>query len=173
VTDQQPLPRPDEQSVGDLWTAYRMTQSRIGNSAVPEQPPVAESFGDSPVLADELLDLVLSGTKRATAALVVEFEYESEPLPRIGSHWIACDGAGRARAVLRSRQLRVGPVHSVDAAFAWDEGEGDRTLDDWLRGHRSYFRRRCAQLGIAYSDDLEAVFERFTVVWPPDLADDD
>jgi uncharacterized protein YhfF len=150
-----------------MWAAYREA-----NPQVPDEgTPVVEYFGDSPELADELLDFVTNGPKRATAALVVEFEAEAEPLPRIGSHWIACNGKGTPQIVIRSTELRVGPVSSVDEKFAWDEGEYERTLESWLENHRGYWQRSCGRLGIEYSDELECVFERFRVVWPPELAD--
>ena len=95
-----------------------------------------KAFGDSVELADELLALVLHGPKRATAGLVAEFTADEERLPRIGGHWIVCDGRGVPQAVLRTVGLRLGVVESVDDAFAWDEGEGDRTRADWLRGQR-------------------------------------
>lgn len=72
---------------------------------------------------------------------------------------------------MRTRELRVGPLHTVDAQFAWDEGEYERTLESWLDNHRRYWRRECEQLGITFSDDLEVCFERFSVVWPPELSD--
>jgi uncharacterized protein YhfF len=122
-------------------------------------------------MADELVALVLAGTKRATAALVADFAAEGEPLPRIGGHWVACDGAGVPRCVLRSVDLRLGPLASVDDAFAWDEGEGERTRDSWLAVHLNYFARTQAARGEVWSDDLEVVFERFSVVWPPEFAD--
>jgi uncharacterized protein YhfF len=43
------------------------------------------AFGDRPVLADELLALVLAGPKRAAAALVVHFERAGDPLPETAS----------------------------------------------------------------------------------------
>jgi uncharacterized protein YhfF len=151
-----------------LWRDY--TASRTAPAPPEEEPPV-EQFGDSAALADQLLDLVLAGTKRATAGLVADFVHESEPLPRIGGHWIVCDGAGVPRAILRSTELRIGPLASVDDAFAWDEGENDRTRAGWLAGHLAYFTRTQQARGAAWSDDLEVVFERFRVVWPPEVAD--
>ena len=90
---------------------------------------------------------------------------------RIGDHWIVADGDGIARGVLRSIELRIGRLDSVDVRFAWDEGEGDRSLDWWLDAHRRFFQRSCARIGITIDspDDLDAldvVFERFAVVWP-------
>ncbi|MGZ5402904.1 MAG: ASCH domain-containing protein, partial [Aeromicrobium sp.] len=128
-------------------------------------------FGDSAELADELLELVRNGPKRATAGLVAEFLHDNEPLPRIGSHWIVADGAGVARVVLRSTELRIGRLDSVDARFAWDEGEGDRSREWWLDVHRRFFRRTCLRIGITLDDPadvdgLEVVFERFDTVWP-------
>ena len=47
----------------------------------------------------------------------------------------------------------------------------DRSLESWLDGHRRFFRRECERIGIAFSERLEVVFERFSIVWPPELAD--
>ena len=154
----QPIDTP---SADALWSSYLAEQPEHADAT----PPV-ERFGDSAALADELLHLILHGPKRATAGAVAEFRHEGQPLPRIGGHWIVADGHGLARAVLRSIELRLGPFRSVDAQFAWDEGEDDRSLESWLREHRRYFRRSCARIGIDYSDDLELVFERFVVAWP-------
>jgi uncharacterized protein YhfF len=150
-----------------MWLDYRATRPDLP----PEDDVVVEAFGDGPALADELIAVVVDGPKRATAGLVADYAADGERLPRVGSHWVACDGSGKPRAVLRTTELRVGPLSSVDAQFAWDEGEDDRTLESWLDGHRRYFRRQCERIGIEFSDDLEVCFERFTVVWPPDSAD--
>jgi ribonuclease BN (tRNA processing enzyme)/uncharacterized protein YhfF len=150
-----------------MWSSYREANPDLPDET---EPPV-ECFGDGPALADELIAFVTDGPKRATASLVAAFAADGEPLPRVGGHWVACGGDGQPRVVLRSHELRVGPLSSVDARFAWDEGEYDRTLESWLDGHRRYFRRECERLGTEFSDDVEVVFERFSIVWPPALAD--
>jgi uncharacterized protein YhfF len=150
-----------------MWADYRADHPHLPDEG---EPPV-ECFGDSPELADELIAFVTDGPKRATAGLVAAYAADAEPLPRIGAHWVACDGSGAPQVVLRTHELRVGPLRSVDAQFAWDEGEYERSLESWLDGHRRFFRRECERIGIEFSDDLEVVFERFGIVWPPDLAD--
>jgi uncharacterized protein YhfF len=169
VTDhvRTPLPPLDRDAAERMWREY--VAAHPARAAVDDEHPV-EAFGDSVELADELIGLVLHGPKRATAGLVADFAVEGEPLPRIGGHWIACDGSGAPRAVLRTTELRIGPIESVDDAFAYDEGEGDRTRDDWLRGHRAYFTRTCAARGEQFTDGHEVVFERFAVAWPPGSA---
>jgi ribonuclease BN (tRNA processing enzyme)/uncharacterized protein YhfF len=164
--------RADEVPV-DVTAGRRMWREYLAatpGSPVEGEVPV-ESFGDGAALADELIGFVVDGPKRATAGLVASYVADGDPLPRVGGHWVACDGSGKPRAVLRSTELRLGPLSSVDEQFAWDEGEYDRTLATWLEGHRRYFRRECERLGVEFSDEVEVCFERFTVVWPPDLAD--
>jgi uncharacterized protein YhfF len=156
----------DEAAGRAMFAEYRAAHPHLP----PEDEVVVECFGDSPALADELIAFVVDGPKRATAGLVPAYAADGEPLPRIGSHWVACDGSGRPRVVLRTLELRVGPLRSVDAQFAWDEGEYDRTLESWLEGHRRYFGRECERIGIEFSDDVEICFERFRVVWPPEQA---
>jgi uncharacterized protein YhfF len=130
----------------------------------PARPaPAASCFGDMVELADELIDLVLAGTKRATASAVEHLEADGEPLPQVGGLWIATDGSMRPRALLETTDVRIGPLSSVDDAFAWDEGEGDRTRASWLDAHTRYFSRTLATAGLAFHPDIPVVFERFTV----------
>ncbi|WP_152194377.1 ASCH domain-containing protein [Georgenia subflava] len=151
-----------------MWAQYSAARPDVVRSS-PEY--TIDRFGDSVELSDALLGLVVHGSKRATADLVDEFAARGEELPRLGSHWIACDGSGVPRVVLRSVELRVGTISSADEAFARDEGEDDRTLASWLTEHRRYWTRTCAARGATFTDTDEIVFERFRVVWPPELAD--
>lgn len=167
MTGSEPTPV-DRDAAAVMWQAYAKAHSEVVHAA-PDY--TVERFGDSDALADELLAYVLDGPKRATAALVDDFVAEGEPLPRVGSHWIACDGSGRPRVVIRSIELRIATFDDVDAAFAHDEGEDDRTLERWRANHRRYWERTCAARGATWSESDEIVLERFRVVWPPEHAD--
>ena len=132
----------------------------------PASLTAVEHFGDSAAMADDLLALVLAGTKTATAGLARTFELSGEPLSKPGDHWVVLDGQDSPRCVLRTVQVRVGLLESVDAAFAWDEGEGDRTREYWLDAHRRAFLARAEREGLPYDEQRDlVVFERFKVVW--------
>jgi len=112
------------------------------------------AFGDSPALADDLLDLVLKGVKTATCST------EDEPnISKPGERWIVRDGRGRARCVIESTEVTFRRYDEVDATFARDEGEGDRSLVYWRDAHRRYFTR----LG-KFSEHMMLMCERFRLV---------
>jgi uncharacterized protein YhfF len=157
-----PLPAIDLDAVSSFWS--RATASGAVAEGTP-LPSLIEPFGDSVELADELIDLVVHGPKRATASAMVDYEIEQRTLPEPGLLSIATDGSGTARAVLRTTEVRVGPLASVDDAFAWDEGEGDRTRASWLTDHETYFRRYLPTIGVEFDPDMSTVFERFEVVY--------
>lgn len=157
-----PLPPVDTDQVAAFWQRFLATGTVEPGTPVPG---VVEPFGDSADLADELLELVIHGPKRATAGAVADYEREGAPLPRPGTLSIATDGTGRARAVLRTTDVRVGPLNSVDDAFAWDEGEGDRTRAAWLADHERFFRRYLPTVGVDFHPDMATVFERFEVLF--------
>jgi uncharacterized protein YhfF len=129
------------------------------------------AFGDGPEMATELAELTVAGIKRATAGLVRQFGPDEEPPPVVGGHVILLDGAKRPRAIWRTTEVRTGPLNSVDERFARDEGEGERTREGWLFNHRLFFGRRAAARGFQMHDEIETIFERFEVVWPPEIAD--
>ena len=128
-------------------------------------------FGNSKKMADELLALVLIGQKRATASLLRDYPPGGDLLPREGDHVVICDGDDVPRAIYRSTDISVKRLDQIDAGFAWDEGEGDRTLPDWYDGHARYFRRQAAEEGFAFDPSIPTVFERFILIWPPEHAD--
>ena len=125
-------------------------------SGVPEPYRGLRSFafGDRPQLADELLALVLSGVKTATCST------EDEPNTSTpGERWIVLDGRGIPRCVIESTEVSYRRFGEVDAAFAHDEGEGDRSLAYWRQAHRNYFGRQGK-----FSEDMMLMCERFRLV---------
>ena len=150
----------DQTAVEAMWASY------VADSGYDGPLVMAFAFGDSAELADELGLLVLHGPKRATAELVQAFVAQDEPLPQVGDRCLVLGGDGRPLAIVRTTDVRVGPLWSVDGRFAWDEGEGDRTRAWWLDAHTRFFSRQCAAMGSRFSDDIGVVFERFELVWP-------
>ena len=94
------------------------------------------AFGDGPELADELLALVMKGVKTATCST------EDEPNTSTpGERWIVLDGHGTPACVIETTEVTYRRYNEVDAAFAYEEGEGDRSLAYWREAHRTYFGR--------------------------------
>ncbi len=153
-----PLVTPDPDAVAACWARFRTATGVTG------EPADVFAFGDSPAMADALADLVVRGPKRATAGPAADHA-EDGRLPEAGDHAVVVRGDGTPAAVLRTTEVRVGPLSSVDDTFARDEGEGDRTRDSWVAAHQAFVRRWCAATGRAVEDDPELVFERFAVVW--------
>ncbi|PFG43851.1 uncharacterized protein YhfF [Isoptericola jiangsuensis] len=154
-----------------FWESARPKAGRTSHGgAVGERsenvvPPPAWAFGDSPVLADELLGLVLAGTKTATASALWEFEAAAEPLPRKGDLSIVLDGAGSPRALIRTDAVETVPFDEVTAEHARREGEDDLTLESWRAGHEAYWRRTLEATGHAFDRSMPVVCERFTVLY--------
>ena len=137
----------------------------LGETALTAAAPQVWAFGDNPELADELLALVLSGLKTATADLAVVYQEAGEPVPVAGDLSIVLDGAGAPRALLRTTKVDVVPFSAVTAEHARLEGEGDRTLATWRAEHERYWRRNMPA-GSSFSEDVLVVCERFTLLHP-------
>jgi uncharacterized protein YhfF len=148
-----------------FWGAFR------SSSGLDHDRYDVVAVGDGAEMAEELADLAFRGSKRATACLLRDVESGGESMPVAAEHVVVVDGRGQPRCIWPTTEVAVKPLIEVDESFARDEGEGNRTRDDWLRGHRSYFSRQAARGGFDFHDPIETVFERFIVVWPPAVAD--
>ena len=131
----------------------------------------AFQFGDSAALADELGQLVLSGTKRATTGSVWSFEASGKRPPRPGDLSVVLDGQGAPLCIIETARVDVMPFDEVSAEFAAVEGEGDGSLAFWRQAHIAYFTRECQREGRTFSGGMAVACERFSVVWPAERAD--
>ena len=144
-----------------FWNSFLAAQPERRLSA---QPVDAFAFGDSPEMADRLGRLVYDGIKTATTSALWSYE-SGEPLPQAGELSVVLGGDKQPLCVIEMLEVRVIPFAEVDAAFAFDEGEGDRSLDYWREAHRQFFRRALPE-GRTFDEQMPVVCERFSKAYP-------
>ena len=137
-----------------------------GEHAAGAQPPPAWSFGASAADADELLALVLAGTKTGTAGALASYQAEGEPVPRAGDLSIILDGQGEPRALIVTTEVSLCPFDEVGAEHAAAEGEGDRSRAHWRAVHWRFFTDELAKVGQEFTESSAVVLERFRLLDP-------
>lgn len=151
-----PATDPGPSTLADFWG-----RARTACPALPAELPEAWAFGATPEHADELLALVLEGTKTGTASSLWDYEGDGEPVPAVGDLSIVLDGSGMPRAVLEVTAIEVVPFDQVTAEHARAEGEDDRTLASWRRIHERFWREHS---DTGFAPDMPVVCERFQVL---------
>jgi uncharacterized protein YhfF len=115
-------------------------------------------------LANFLLELVLSGTKRATASSLLAYQISGEKLPEVGDLSIVTDWDGNPRCVIETTDITILPYKDITYDICKREGEDD-TLESWQEGHIRFYKEEGKELGYEFSEDLMVVFEDFKVVY--------
>ncbi len=144
-------------TISQFWADVRQALPHL-----QEPLPAAWAFGARAEHADELLALVLSGTKTGTASLLADFTDE-EPVPTVGELSIILDGQGNPRAVLETTDIAIVPFQDVTAEHAWSEGESNRSLDAWREIHKRFWEEHS---DAEFSETSPVVCERFRVIYP-------
>ena len=156
--------KPPATTAAEMWQAYLRS---IGED--PEATAKQYSswyFADNRKDADELIELVVSGQKKATASSLWELECQGEPLPRSGDLSVVTDWAGHARAVIQTTRVTVLPFDQVSVELAALEGEGDLSLEYWRWVHLAYYERVLTPYGCVPSQTMPVVFEEFALQFP-------
>jgi uncharacterized protein YhfF len=122
-------------------------------------------YGDSPELANELIQLVLIGKKTATCGSLWEWEAEGKPLPKVGDVWVELDGNGNPVCITETIEVTIQNYNGMNADFARAEGEGDLSLDYWREAHKNFFSRVLPKFGREFSEDMPLVCEQFKVIY--------
>lgn len=135
------------------------------DSPLRDRPYVAECWGDTPALADALGALIVAGIKTSCCSSLWEWEAGDELRPEVGYLTIALDGSGNPLCVVETFEITLCNYDQVDAQFAFDEGEGDRSLAYWREAHWEYFSRVLEKFGLRPKMDMPLVCERFRVVY--------
>jgi uncharacterized protein YhfF len=108
---------------------------------------------------------VLSGEKRATAGLLWSYEAEAEPFPEVGKLTVITDWSGAPKCIIETTAVEIKPFKDVDSRFAFEEGEGDKTLESWRKEHWKFFSAECNELDMEPNEDMPVVLECFKVVY--------
>ena len=112
--------------------------------------------------ANELLTLVLSGKKRATASSLYAFAPGEAPKP--GNLSIVTDCDGNPRCVIETKSVQVIPFCEMTFEICSREGE-DECLETWRAGHRRFFSADAKEMGYEFTEDMPVVFEDFEVIY--------
>ncbi|WP_182201685.1 ASCH domain-containing protein [Paraliobacillus salinarum] len=146
-------------SIVQMWKEYKKI-----NAEAPTNYD-AWAFGDSKEMADELAELVLEGTKTATASNYILYELDNEELPYVGLINVILDGEGNAVAIVETTSVEVVPFDEVTAEHAYLEGEGDRTLSYWRDVHETFFKKELETINQDFNYNILVVCERFKMVY--------
>lgn len=144
-----------------FWLRFQATTSENVSARFYEAFHFCYNEGD----ANDLADLVVQGTKRATASLRWIYEPENEPLPKVGDLSVVTNWAKEPICVIETTQVDVMPYNEVSKEFAEVEGEGDGSLRYWREVHWTFFSAECQQIGREPAMDMPVVCERFRVVY--------
>lgn len=153
------------QDVETFWRSF--LDSLHADESRPQGYYEAFRFGNTPRMADELAGLVLRGIKTATSDLLWALEAKGKIPQRVGDFHIVLKWSGDPVCIIQTVELRVMPFRDVDAAFAYDYGEGDRTVEWWRQNLWEYYAEEGRALGREPHQDMPLVCERFQVVYPP------
>lgn len=96
-------------------------------------------FGTPGISRESLVNLVLHGQKRATAALLSEYQSEGEQIEHVGELLAMTNNDGQHVGTLRVTQVDVMRFADVPDRFAIAEAEGDLDAADFRTSHRSYW----------------------------------
>ncbi len=114
--------------------------------------------------ANELLDLVLSGKKCATASSYRYYEVTNTDLPKVGDYSIVTDFDSIPYAVIETTNILIKPFNELTFEIVKREGE-DECLESWQKNHHHYYTEDGKNCGYEFTEDMPVVFEDFKVVF--------
>lgn len=145
------------------WNAY-LDSIPLGENR-PCRYVESFSFGFTPADALEIAALVLSGTKTATGSVLQSYEADKKRLPIAGDHWIVIVDRDIPVCIIETTQVRIMPFDEVSEDYAWEGGEGDRSLATWREIYWEYITREYQRIGLEPNAKAPLVMERFRVVY--------
>ena len=121
----------------------------------------AWKFGEA---ADALADLVVRGIKTATSSSYLKYLAEGEKVPEAGDHSIILNSKDEAVCIIETIRVDILPFKEVDEAFAYLEGEDDRSLASWRRVHEAFFTKELKRINEEFNEDIPVVCEVFRLI---------
>jgi len=123
-------------------------------------------FADTPEAATKVGQLVQLGIKTSTSSLMWGLEHVGEQLPQVGDLGVVADGEDNPLCVIEVTEVEIKPFNTIDEQFAYEYGEGERTLAYWRSDNWEYLTRQCEQIGCVPSEAMLLGCQRFRLLYP-------
>ncbi|SHK72586.1 ASCH domain-containing protein [Chryseobacterium polytrichastri] len=115
--------------------------------------------------ATSIAALVATGSKTSTGSLLWGYECENKPIPSIGEYNIITDSDDMPVCIIQTTTLSIIPFDEVGEQFAFDGGEGDRSLEGWREMYWEYIQSECERIQKIPTMKTPMVCEYFKVVY--------
>lgn len=119
---------------------------------------------DQPDQINRLNELILSGQKRSTAKPLAYYAAEQEAVPQVGDYSVLLNGDMKPVAIIQTVVSELIPFLRISAEHAYNEGEGDLSLEDWRTRSVEKFTELMANYDNTFNEDDPVVTEVFKVV---------
>ncbi len=153
-----------QSQIKTFWKSYLATLSEADQMNTSAY--AVSQFADTPESATSVGKLVRDGIKTTTSTLVWGLEHFGEPIPKVGLIELIVDGNGDPLCITELIEVEIKPFNAVDKQFAFEYGEGDRTLEFWLGDNWDFLSRECLEIGREPSQTMPVAFQRFRVLYP-------
>ncbi|MEG0267642.1 MAG: ASCH domain-containing protein, partial [Carnobacterium sp.] len=146
-------------SIEKLWENFKLQ-----NSTLPDNYNLM-TFGDTQDKANQSAALVLEGLKTAKTSLLLDYQRSEKSVPQEGSYSLILDGNNQAIGIVQLLKIAILPFDEVSDEWAYEEGEGDRTLKGWREFYQDYFQEQCKSEHWHFSMKTEVVCIQFELVY--------
>ena len=85
------------------------------------------SFGNTDIMADELVQLVKAEKKTATSSVFCFYEMEGAALPQGGKLSILCNSKNEAECIMLTTKVYTTSFNLISKKHAYKEGEGKQS----------------------------------------------
>lgn len=130
-----------------------------------EHTPKVYHFYDNEKDANNTVELVLAGAKKATSHSLLGLQLDKKPLPKQGDFTVFTDWEGKAKCIVRTTTVRMMPYFSITEDHAKLEGEGDGSLINWKKNKWEYYQRKLGEFNRKPNDSMIVVCEYFEKVF--------
>jgi uncharacterized protein YhfF len=86
-------------------------------------------------------------------------------MAKTGDIEVVIDHQNQPALVTRIVKSEVVAFSEVSAEYAAIEGEGDGSLEYWLKAHWSFFSRECARIGKTPTESMPVICNIFEVLY--------
>lgn len=151
-----------DQSVMDIWQLYTNSNPEFKNEDMPE----SWFFHNNEADANRLVDLVVSGKKKASSGLYNMYQKYEADLPIVGTKHIITNFSGKAQAIIEIIKVDTIPFNQITKEYAeLDMGTHIEPIKKWKKAHWNFFSSVFEGSEEKPTENMLVVCESFETIW--------
>lgn len=121
-------------------------------------------LGNDELSANEAIDLILQGKKKAIFSSLYSYEYGLKKMPEVNEFFVATNWSKEPKCIIKTTDIKIMPFKNISKDIIKLGGK-DNSLESWRKYYIGFFEEICRENFKTFDFNMPVVIQQIELIY--------